>query len=121
MTESAALDFYLVLTGPYAAAISSRSATRPWQIDAVYLFDAADLLERLHARNIKIGVATSVRQRLWQDAEIFPQARNALLPLTPAQFSLLQLFASPGGAGAGGEGPRTGQRVSRQGDRMGCG
>ena len=44
MTESAALDFYLVLSGPHSAAVSSRSSTRPWRIDAVYLFDAADLL-----------------------------------------------------------------------------
>lgn len=109
MTESAALDFYLVLTGPHAAAVSTRSSTRPWQIDAVYLFHAADLLEQQHARNIKIGVATSVLNSQWEDAEIFPVPRNPLRPLSPAQASLLRLFASPGGSHAGGEHSDTGE------------
>ena len=94
MTESAALDFYLVLTGPHAAAVSTASSTRPWQIDAVYLFHAADLLEQQRARNIKIGVATSVLNSQWENAEIFPAPRNPRLPLSPAQASLLQLFAT---------------------------
>jgi hypothetical protein len=65
MTESAALDFYLVLTGPRAA-VSTRSSARPWQTDAVYLFHAGHLLEQQHARNIKIGVATSVLTSQWE-------------------------------------------------------
>jgi hypothetical protein len=109
MTQSAALDFYLVLTGPRAAAVSTRSSTRPWHIDAVYLFHAADLLEQQHARNIKIGVATSVLNSQWENAEIFSVPRNPLLPLSPAQASLLRLFASPRGPDAGGEDPETGE------------
>ena len=109
MTESAALDFYLVLTGPHSAAVSSRSSTRPWQIDAVYLFDAANLLAQQRARNVKIGVATSVLNSQWKAAEIFPVARNTLLRLTPAQDSLLRLFAGLQGPGAGGEGSTTGR------------
>jgi hypothetical protein len=97
MTESAALDFYLVLTGPRSAAVSSRSSTRPWRIDAVYLFDAADLLAQQRARHVKIGVATSVLKSQWEAAELFPVARNELLPLTPAQVSLLRLFAGSEG------------------------
>jgi hypothetical protein len=81
MTESVALDFYLVLTGPRSAAVSSRSSTRPWRIDAAYLFDAADLLAQQRARNVKIGVAASVLSSQWDAAEIFPTARNELLPL----------------------------------------
>jgi hypothetical protein len=93
MTESAALDFYLVLTGPRAAAVSSRSSTRPWQIDAVYLFSAADLLAQQRARGVKTSVASSTLGSQWRAAEIFPVARNALLTLTPAQVGLLRQFA----------------------------
>ncbi|SRR6266487_2812897 len=57
MTQSAALDFYLVLTDPRSAAVSSRSTIRPWQIDAGYLFSAADLLVQQRARGVKIAVA----------------------------------------------------------------
>lgn len=96
MTESATLGFYLVLTGPRSAAASSRSSTRPWQIDAVYLFSAADMLAQQRARGVKTGVASSILQGQWQTAEIFPAARNPLLILTPAQVSLLRLFTSPG-------------------------
>jgi hypothetical protein len=109
MTESAALDFYLVLTGPRAAAGSTRSSTRPWQIDAVYLFHAGHLLEQQHARNIKIGVATSTLTSQWENAEIFPEPHSPLLPLSPAQASLLRLFASPGGSDAGGEDSEPGE------------
>ena len=42
-TESAALDYYLVLTGPPSAALSSRGTTRPWCIQAVFLFDTRQL------------------------------------------------------------------------------
>ena len=35
-TESAVLDYYLVLTGPRSAAESSRGSTRPWCIQAVF-------------------------------------------------------------------------------------
>jgi Uracil DNA glycosylase superfamily len=80
MTESLALDFYLVLTGPHSAAESSRSSTRPWPIDAAYLFNAADLLEQQRVRKVKIGAATSILNSQWEAAEIFPQARNPLLP-----------------------------------------
>jgi hypothetical protein len=97
MTESATLDCYLVLTGPHSAAASSRSSTRPWHIDAVYLFNAADLLAQQRARGVKIGVASSVPQGQWQAAEIFPVARNPMLTPTPAQLSLLRLFAGPEG------------------------
>jgi hypothetical protein len=103
MTESAALDFYLVLTGPHSAAVSSRSSTRPWRIDAVYLFDAADLLARQRDRKVKIGVATSVLNSQWKAAKIFPVDRGSPLRLSPAQVSLLSLFAGPGGTGPGGK------------------
>lgn len=43
MTESPALDYYLILAGPVSAAVSSRGGRRPWCIEAVYLFDAKQL------------------------------------------------------------------------------
>jgi hypothetical protein len=98
ITDSAVPDFYLVMTGPHSTAASSRSSTRPWHIDAVYLFDAAELLAQQQARRVKTGVASSVMQAQWKAGEIYP-AHNSVLPLTPAQVSLLQLFASPAVAG----------------------
>jgi len=47
-------------------------------------------------------------QRQREAAEIFPVARRSLLPLTPAQVSLLSLFAVPEGTGADSEGTQTG-------------
>lgn len=35
VTKSEALDYYLVMTGPTAAARSSRGGTRPWYIESV--------------------------------------------------------------------------------------
>ena len=37
-------DYYLVLTGPKSSAVSSRSATRPWLISSVYLFNSQKLM-----------------------------------------------------------------------------
>jgi hypothetical protein len=48
LTESAVLDYYLVLTGPRSGAVTSRQSTRPWRIDTVYLFDASELLAQQH-------------------------------------------------------------------------
>ena len=50
-------DYCLVMTGP-----PGQSRTRPWVIDSVFLFDNEELLGRLRARGVKIGVATSVRK-----------------------------------------------------------
>lgn len=41
MTESPALDYYLILTGPASAAMSSRGGRRPWCIEAIYLVERA--------------------------------------------------------------------------------
>jgi hypothetical protein len=86
-------EHYLVFTGPRSAALSSRGATRPWRIDAVYLFDARQLHQALRAANIKIdSFASSVRDRYWEAAEIYPTFRNSVLPLTDEQRRLLALF-----------------------------
>ena len=81
-------DFYLVLTGPENRADSSRSGHLPWIIEAVYLFDACDLVSKL---KVKIGTATSVRQAFWEEAEIYP-AYNSHFPLSQRQREMLVLF-----------------------------
>jgi restriction endonuclease Mrr len=93
VTHSDALDYYLVLTGPASAALSSRGATRPWCIASVYLFDAKQVLGELRARGVKTGTATSARAGQWAAAEIYPRASNALLTVGPEQVALLRLFA----------------------------
>lgn len=87
-------DFYLVMAGPKAPAISSRGTTRPWLIDYVFLFDAARLVENLKSRGIKIGIATSITKQLWQEAEIYPTQRNNQLILSEEQKRSLALFGA---------------------------
>ena len=85
-------DFYLVITGPKASAVSSRGTTRPWLISYVYLFNAARVIGALKRRGVKIGVATSVQRELWEAAEIYPTPRNSQLMLSDEQRSQLTLF-----------------------------
>jgi hypothetical protein len=89
------VEYYLVMTGPKGPAASSRGATRPLVISAVYLFNAGRLLEALRTRGVKIGVASSVRKAQWEDVEVFPRATNGELMLSDEQRTLLALFASP--------------------------
>ena len=85
-------DYYLVLTGPKAAATSSRGAVRPWGIREVFLFDAARLIDSLRTAEVSIGVATSVRDELWESARIHPTSPAAALQLTAAQQTALGIF-----------------------------
>jgi hypothetical protein len=70
MSESSALDYYLVLTGPRSAALTSRGGTRPWRIDHVCLFHTPTLLTEQRARGVKTGVAASALKAHWNAAEI---------------------------------------------------
>lgn len=75
-----------------AAAASSRDTTRPWRIDAVFLFDAP----QLHAEQVERGVkrgTSSVTKRQRAAAEIYPATR-ALLPISSRHADLLQLFST---------------------------
>lgn len=92
-SESARLDYYLVLTGPPSAAASSRGATRPWRIDAVFLFDARQLRAEQIERGVKRGTASSVVKWQWSAAEIYPVA-NSVLPVSSRQAELLHLFGT---------------------------
>jgi hypothetical protein len=92
MTESPDLDYYLVFTGPTSTAMSSAGGTRPWLITAVYLFDAVALLAEQRARNVKVGVFSSVRNPQWAAAEIYPTATCPALTTTTEQRQQLRLF-----------------------------
>lgn len=94
ITESPALDHYLILAGPASAAMSSRGGQRPWCIEAVYLFDARQLINEQRARGVRIGTASSVRAAQRTAAEIYPRATNWALPLSRGQVELLTLFAT---------------------------
>jgi len=85
-------DYYLVMTGPKSPAASSRGTTRPWIITQIFLFDANKLVEKLKQSGVKLGVAAGVRNSLWIDAEVYPEAKNPTLRLTDAQRKILALF-----------------------------
>jgi hypothetical protein len=93
LTQSETLDYYLVLTGPASAALSSRGGTRPWCIESVYVFDARQVLTELTARGVRTGTASSVRATQWDTAEIYPRPNNPLITVEPKQAALLRLFA----------------------------
>jgi hypothetical protein len=92
-SESPMLDHYLVLAGPPSSAISSKGTVRPWCIEAVFLFDARQLRAEQIARGVRAGVASSVIKQQWAAAEIYPSARNAILPITPRQKEQLKIFS----------------------------
>lgn len=92
-------DYYLVLTGPRSAAASSRSGVRPWVIEAAFLFDADELVEALHRRGVKVGIATSVARQYWEEAEVYPSQHNLRLSLSPENRNLLALFGEGSNAG----------------------
>ena len=92
MSESDQLDYYLVLTGPPSGAVSSRGATRPWCIEAVFLFDARKLRAEQIERGVKRGIASSVLKSQWTAAEIYPAAGSSLLTITSSQADMLRLL-----------------------------
>lgn len=94
LTPDSPPDFYLVLAGPISAAMSSRGSDRPWLIESVHLFAAHKLVETLRARGLKLGVATSVRQELWHEAEIYPVQRVSAPLLTAEEREKLALFSA---------------------------
>jgi hypothetical protein len=96
LAEDSDADFYLVMTGPRAAPVSSRGGTRPLRITAVYLFTIPELVAELRGRGVKIGVAASVRVGDWEAAEIFPRQINRAVVLSSDQREALELFAGDG-------------------------
>jgi len=91
LNPSGGADYYLVLTGPSTHGGSSRGTERPWTIDSAYLFERAELMNKLRERGVKVGVATSVRNEAWEAAEIYPRSKG-ILQLNGEQRQLLELF-----------------------------
>lgn len=86
-------DYYLVLAGPPAAAVSSRGATRPLVVQDIYLFEAAALMDRLKARSVRIGTATSLRAEDWNGARVDTTLPDPRLRVSAsAAQQLLQLL-----------------------------
>jgi hypothetical protein len=102
ITDFPDLDYYLVLTGPPSPAGSSRGISRPWCIQAVFLFEARQVRAGQAARGVRSGIASSVVRKRWDAAEIYPQARNSLLVTTPEQVQMLGMFHSGPTQAAGG-------------------
>lgn len=92
VNPEAACDYYLVLTGPRGPAQSSRDTVRPWLINAVYLFNARELIAELNTSGVKIYEATSVKRALWDAAEIYPTAHHPAVALSDEQRQFLALF-----------------------------
>ena len=86
-------DFYLVLTGPRVQAGTSRGAFASLAVHAVFLFESPRLLGALAARGLRPGPATSVRRVLWDEAMLYPEARNPQMLLSQEQRDALSLFA----------------------------
>ena len=87
-------DFFLVMTGPKALEMTSKGGIRPWLIDYVFLFNAAELMIELNARGVKIGIATSVQKHEWQNSEIYPNKRSMVYRMTDDQMGKLLAFGS---------------------------
>jgi hypothetical protein len=85
-------DYYLVLTGPRDTLTSSRGGVRPLIIESVFLFDGKRIIEILRQNGSKVGIASSIRQEYWNEAEISPHWNNRILPLTNEQNTKLALF-----------------------------
>jgi len=87
-------DYFLVLTGPIAPAVSSRGQTRPWIIEHVFLFEVPPLIEDLEAHQVQIkkDAPTGIRAELWVWAEIYPTQTNTILMVSEEQRRRLQFF-----------------------------
>lgn len=85
-------DFYLVLTGPITPASSSKGRTLPLTISSAFLFDYHKLICKLRMLGVKIRKETSIRNHLWDEAEIYPNQNDELLQLTPEQHEMLKMF-----------------------------
>jgi hypothetical protein len=95
INEAHVPDFYLVLAGPKSDETSSRGGTRPWLIEEVFLFDAPELVKEQKARGVKLGVASSVPNRYWEAARIYPPSHGAPFRISEEQVKLLALFGGP--------------------------
>jgi len=94
ITPNSLPDFYLVMTGPKDLEGTSKGGMRPWLINHVFLFNAADLVIELTARGVNVGTASSVRKHEWQAAEIYPNKRSMVYRMTDEQMAQILAFDS---------------------------
>lgn len=94
MRQDAIPDYYLVLAGPKTSVLHSRGEVRPWHIESVHLFDAARLIDSLRKKPVKIGIATSVGKKYWDEAEVFPGQSCKDLLIDQEQKRMLEFFNS---------------------------
>ena len=92
MSESAALDYYLVLTGPRSALLTSRGGTRPWRIDHAFLFHAPSLLAEQQSRGVKTGSQPASAEQNGSPPRSIPTKTTGCCPLSDRQTGLLRLF-----------------------------
>ncbi|MEV0728028.1 hypothetical protein [Polymorphospora sp. NPDC050346] len=88
-------DYYLVLAGPAAPAVTSRGGVRPWCVESVHLFDAPRLLADQRSRGVGTGTASSVPADRWAAAETYPRPADPVLAVHPGQAAVLRRFAPP--------------------------
>ena len=81
-------NYYLVLSGPKFAG-SSKGVFYPLSIENVYLFKTDDLFDAL---KVPIGNPTSIKQQLWDDAEIYPNNKSQEIEITDQQIKDLENF-----------------------------
>ncbi len=94
ITPNSLPDYYLVMTGPKDLEGTSKGGMRPWLINSVFLFNAAELVIELTARGVIVGTASSVRKHEWQAAEIYPNKRSMVYRMTDEQMAQILAFDS---------------------------
>ena len=94
ITPDSLPDYFLVLSGPKSGPMSSRGQVRAWTIDGVFLFDAHSLISQLQTRGVGLGIASSVAQQYWQEAEVYPNQRSTKLILSDEQRRQVSLFGA---------------------------
>ena len=94
ITSNSLPDYYLVMTGPRDLEETSKGGIRPWLINCVFLFNAAELVIELTARGVNVGTASSVRKHEWQAAEIYPNKRSMVYRMTDEQMAQILAFDS---------------------------
>lgn len=92
-------DAYLVLAGPDLKGKPTADHSRPWLIESAYLFESERLLRQL--KDVKLGIATSIRKALWDEAQLYPEPNSPDYTLTDSQRDLLRLFGAGGSKGVG--------------------
>jgi len=95
-------DYYLVLTGDEGDLSGSKGRTRPLIISQVFLFNMRKLMPILRERGVRIGIATSVRKKDWNEAMIYPVQKSREIVIGDKSIKVLELFDNPSASGYSG-------------------